>query len=268
VEAAARIARVMAADLVLYNPHEVAEAIRENDLEHRLEPVLRDLRSAFAARVPADVRARQDFVKDALDAMVERHAITLLQRGLGPVPLSVRMGFHLGMALGRLAALVTRIPLALRAVARWRPPAAAAPPASRPGGPARPGLHATRPPAAPRATSPQLRALAAEIAAMDPATVWVVLTRAMHHPDPERRYAAAVLIGHAKSDQAVHALIAALDDPVLEVRRAALRALVAVTGRAVDFDPTAAGPARRRHIAELLDWWRTWYLQRMWSRPG
>ena len=267
-EAAARIARVMAADLALYNPRQVADAVEHDDLEQRLAPVLRDMRDAFAARVPADIRARRDFLKEALEGMVERHSIAMIQRGLGPTPLSVRVAFRLGLAFGRVAALVMQVPRIFRGRFGWRTPVAPPPSGGRPGSGAHGGVG---PPPAPTPSPPAaaaLQALTAEIGAAGPTAVWVVLTHAIAAPDPARRVAAALLIGRRQVEQAVHALITTLDDPVLEVRQAACWALAATTGQPVDFDPTAAGPARRRRIAALMDWWRTWYLQRMWSQRG
>jgi len=69
---AARIARVMVADLELYHPSDVAEGIRNGDLHGRLKAQMEDMRRTYEARVPEDVRSSRDYLAEAIDDLVAR----------------------------------------------------------------------------------------------------------------------------------------------------------------------------------------------------
>jgi hypothetical protein len=272
----------MAADLALYYPKEVAEAAEAGDLEQRLRVALRDLRATFADRVPPEIRGRREFVKEALDTMVESKTVEAFLRPIRPVSFPSLMAQRLGTALGRAVHLLSRLPAFLRDVASSRRgaarpkligagPARVAPEAPRPS----PVTAATgeAPPEEPAAAEPSADASAAvrllreSFERLDETKGWVLLTSAMENPSAEVRRAAATLVGRAKVHQAVHSLIVALDDPDLGVRREALRALQLATGLKVDLDPAAGESFRRQKMLELEDWWRLWYLARV-TRSG
>ncbi len=59
---AARVARVMIADLYLYQKDNVETGLRERDFEARNEEALSDIQTTYASRVPDDVRAEFDHV--------------------------------------------------------------------------------------------------------------------------------------------------------------------------------------------------------------
>jgi small GTP-binding protein len=69
---AERIARVMVADLGLYHSDDVVEGIKAGDLHERLKKELEEMRKTFNTRVPEEVRADKDFLKEAIDNFVAR----------------------------------------------------------------------------------------------------------------------------------------------------------------------------------------------------
>jgi hypothetical protein len=69
---AARIARVMVADLLLYHKPQVEQGVRDGTFEELLAHELEDARKTFDARVPAEIRAQWDYLGQALAALIER----------------------------------------------------------------------------------------------------------------------------------------------------------------------------------------------------
>ncbi len=69
---ATRIARVMVADLNLYHSDDVAEGIKAGDLHERMKKEFEEMRKTFNTRVPEEIRAEKDYLKEAIDNFVER----------------------------------------------------------------------------------------------------------------------------------------------------------------------------------------------------
>jgi mutual gliding-motility protein MglA len=69
---AARVARVMVADLYLYNKEQVEEGIRSGDFAERNKEALADMRLTYESRVPPEVRTRRDHLALAIDALIEK----------------------------------------------------------------------------------------------------------------------------------------------------------------------------------------------------
>jgi hypothetical protein len=67
---AARVARVMVADLNLYNKQAVEEGIRQNDFFERNKEALGDMRATYEARVPQDVRDEWDHLGHAIRELI------------------------------------------------------------------------------------------------------------------------------------------------------------------------------------------------------
>jgi len=74
---AARVARVMVADLNLYYAKELIEGIKANDLDERLKNQLEEMRRTYDTRVPEDVRAVKNYLAEALESLVEKKRSTL-----------------------------------------------------------------------------------------------------------------------------------------------------------------------------------------------
>jgi small GTP-binding protein len=69
---AARVARVMVADLSLYYSADVTEGIKAGDVYERLKNQFDEMRKTFAARVPEDVREKKDYLQEAIDNFIEK----------------------------------------------------------------------------------------------------------------------------------------------------------------------------------------------------
>jgi mutual gliding-motility protein MglA len=69
---AARVARVMVADLYLYNKEQVEEGIRHGDFTDRNKEALADMRVTYESRVPPEVRDRKDHLALAIEALIEK----------------------------------------------------------------------------------------------------------------------------------------------------------------------------------------------------
>ncbi len=64
---AERLARVIIADIVLYNGDRFDRAIREGNLEQALKAELSEGRTLFASRIPEEIRSERDFIAAELD---------------------------------------------------------------------------------------------------------------------------------------------------------------------------------------------------------
>ena len=69
-EHARRLARLLMADIVLYNGSVVEQALRDGDLEERLAADLKAGRELFAGRAPAGTPEDEDYIGDALNEFV------------------------------------------------------------------------------------------------------------------------------------------------------------------------------------------------------
>ena len=67
VAQAERLARIIVADIVLYNEDRFDRAVREGKLQEALKAELAEGSALFQARVPEDVRAQRDFVAEELE---------------------------------------------------------------------------------------------------------------------------------------------------------------------------------------------------------
>ena len=65
-EAALRLARTIASDILLYNKDKIAEGLKEDSLYELLEAEIREGRQLYEARVEASVRAAHNFLERAL----------------------------------------------------------------------------------------------------------------------------------------------------------------------------------------------------------
>ncbi len=74
--AAERLARIIIADIVLYNGDRFDRAIRAGNLEQALKAELSEGRTLFASRIPEEIRSERDFLAAELDRVTtERLAI-------------------------------------------------------------------------------------------------------------------------------------------------------------------------------------------------
>jgi hypothetical protein len=62
----------MVADLSLYHSEEVVEAIKAGDFDEKFAEQLSEMKNTFESRVPEEVRARKDFLQDAVDKFIEK----------------------------------------------------------------------------------------------------------------------------------------------------------------------------------------------------
>jgi hypothetical protein len=69
---AARIARVMVSDLLLYHTKEVTEGIKAGDFEERMKDALADMQNTFKERVPLEVCAQKNHLQEALAKMIAK----------------------------------------------------------------------------------------------------------------------------------------------------------------------------------------------------
>jgi mutual gliding-motility protein MglA len=69
---AARVARVMVADLYLYNREQVEAGIKHDDFFDRNKEALDDMRLTYESRVPAEVREQRDHLMLAIQALIEK----------------------------------------------------------------------------------------------------------------------------------------------------------------------------------------------------
>ena len=67
---AARIARVMVADLLLYHKQEVEEGIRNGDFFERNKEALDDMRSTYDSRLDEEVRNQWDYLEPAIQKLL------------------------------------------------------------------------------------------------------------------------------------------------------------------------------------------------------
>jgi len=74
---AARLARTIVSDIMLYNPELVEQGIREGNLYELLAKDIEDGLKHFNAKVPESVRGQRDFVKEAMDDMIEKKKAAL-----------------------------------------------------------------------------------------------------------------------------------------------------------------------------------------------
>jgi hypothetical protein len=66
VAMAQRLARIIVADIILYNEEKFAQAVEDGNLEEALKPELQEGLALFKQRIPAEVRAKCDFVREEL----------------------------------------------------------------------------------------------------------------------------------------------------------------------------------------------------------
>lgn len=69
---AARIARVMVADIVLYHKDLVEEGVRAGTFQQILARQIEEARKTFDSRVPATVREKWDYLGAAIEALIDR----------------------------------------------------------------------------------------------------------------------------------------------------------------------------------------------------
>jgi hypothetical protein len=80
---AARIARVMVADLVLYHKDLIERGVREGTFHELLSQQIEEARKTYDSRVAATVRTSWDYLEQAFAALIERKRKEL---GLGESP--------------------------------------------------------------------------------------------------------------------------------------------------------------------------------------
>lgn len=74
-EAALRLARTIASDILLYNKDKIAEGIKNDDLFEVLQPEIQEGRELFDSRVSADVRSQHNYLDRALvDVLIKSSA--------------------------------------------------------------------------------------------------------------------------------------------------------------------------------------------------
>ncbi len=74
-DAAHRLARTIASDILLYNKKKIAEGLRKDDLFERLEEEIAEGRKLFEARVEPTIRLKYNFLERALvDIMIKSSA--------------------------------------------------------------------------------------------------------------------------------------------------------------------------------------------------
>jgi hypothetical protein len=69
---AARVARVMVADLYLYNKEGVEQGIREGDFYPRNKEALDDMRLTYESRVSEEVRSKVDYLAIAIENFIAK----------------------------------------------------------------------------------------------------------------------------------------------------------------------------------------------------
>jgi len=90
--------------------------------------------------------------------------------------------------------------------------------------------------------------------AKDPA-VAALVTSLSDDPSPEVRASAATTLGYTRTYQALENLFDALNDPKLNVRRAAGRAVAKITRLRLNYRPDDPEPKRLEQIRKLKLWW-------------
>jgi predicted Zn finger-like uncharacterized protein len=80
-EKAKRLARIIVSDIALYNETIIAEGIRGGRILELLRDDLEEGYRLFRARVPASIAAEGDFVRDALEAFLEKKRARLGANG-------------------------------------------------------------------------------------------------------------------------------------------------------------------------------------------
>lgn len=73
---AERLARIIVADIILYEPKKFAEAIDSAEAEATLEAEMRDGRALFARRIDPRIRAERDYVGDELLRVVRERRVS------------------------------------------------------------------------------------------------------------------------------------------------------------------------------------------------
>jgi hypothetical protein len=69
---AARVARVMVADLFLYNKDAVESSILQGDFFERNKDALADMRATYESRVPQEVRAEFDHLDRSINDFIAK----------------------------------------------------------------------------------------------------------------------------------------------------------------------------------------------------
>jgi hypothetical protein len=72
VAAAQRLARIIVADIILYNEEKFARAVEAGNLQEALRAELQEGMALFKQRIPAEVRAKCDFVREELERRTAR----------------------------------------------------------------------------------------------------------------------------------------------------------------------------------------------------
>jgi predicted Zn finger-like uncharacterized protein len=72
VAAAQRLARIIVADIILYNEEKFARAVEAGNLQEALRAELQEGMALFKQRIPAEVRAKCDFVREELERRAAR----------------------------------------------------------------------------------------------------------------------------------------------------------------------------------------------------
>jgi hypothetical protein len=67
---AARVARVMVSDLLLYQKDDIDEGLRQDDFFERNKEALGDMRETYDQRVPEAIRAQKDHLKEAIENFI------------------------------------------------------------------------------------------------------------------------------------------------------------------------------------------------------
>jgi hypothetical protein len=67
---AARAARVMASDLLLYHKDDVDGGIKDGDFFERNKEALADMKATYESRVPKHVREHKDYLQEAIDNFI------------------------------------------------------------------------------------------------------------------------------------------------------------------------------------------------------
>ncbi len=71
-ERARRLARIIVSDIALYNPESVEQGLRSGDLPALIRDDLEEGYKLFRSRIDEAVAAESDFIREALDAFVDR----------------------------------------------------------------------------------------------------------------------------------------------------------------------------------------------------
>jgi CheY-like chemotaxis protein len=72
IEAAKRLARIIVADIALYNKKQVEEGIRNGTLRQLLQEQLTEGRRHYDSRVPEEVRRDRDYYEEAIEDLIRR----------------------------------------------------------------------------------------------------------------------------------------------------------------------------------------------------